>query len=159
MNAGKRSVPIESSFEEFFLGAERPIRYALCARFGFESGREATAEAFAYAWEHWERIAVMNNSRGYVYRVGQRLALRGSRTRKVYLSEVAEFDEAPFEPDLLPALSRLSARQRQVVVMVHALGMTHVETGTLLGVSPSTVQRHLERGIRKLRVELGVEDA
>jgi hypothetical protein len=31
------------SFEEFFARAERPIRYALCARFGFEIGREATA--------------------------------------------------------------------------------------------------------------------
>jgi hypothetical protein len=28
---------------------------ALVAAYGFEEGRDATAEAFAYAWEHWER--------------------------------------------------------------------------------------------------------
>lgn len=59
------------SFEEFFARAERPVRFALCARFGFEAGREATAEAFAFAWEPWERIAAMDNPEGYVYRVGQ----------------------------------------------------------------------------------------
>jgi DNA-directed RNA polymerase specialized sigma24 family protein len=41
--------------------------------------------------------------------------------------------------------------------MVHALGWTHAETAGLLGLSTSSVQRHVERGLRKLRTRLGVD--
>lgn len=146
------------SFEEFFAQAERPVRFALCARFGFETGREATAEAFAYAWEHWDRIATMDNPEGYVFRVGQRIGGRVlSRPRPVDF--VPNTDDLPMvEPGLAPALAALSNRQRTVVVLVHGLGMTHVEAAGWLGTSASTVQRHLERAMPRLRVALGVSD-
>jgi DNA-directed RNA polymerase specialized sigma24 family protein len=41
--------------------------------------------------------------------------------------------------------------------MVHALGWTHTETAELLGLSTSSVQRHVERGLKKLRTRLGVD--
>lgn len=67
-----------TGFEELFARSERPIRFALSARFGFEVGREATADAMTYAWEHWGRVAAMDNPAGYVYRVGSDWAA-GSR--------------------------------------------------------------------------------
>lgn len=150
---------IGSSFEEFFVRAERPIRYALCARYGFETGREAAAEALAYAWEHWDRLSEMTNPTGYVYRVGHRLALRMARRRDAAtpVAEPSTDDTQTFEPKLEPALTGLSHRQRQAVVLVHALGMTQIEAGALLGISASSIQRHLERGLTALRRELGVE--
>jgi RNA polymerase sigma factor (sigma-70 family) len=67
-------------------------------------------------------------------------------------------DEQPMvEPGLAPALASLSERQRLVVVMVHALGWTHRETAEFLGLSTSSVQKHLERGLSRLRHSLGVE--
>jgi DNA-directed RNA polymerase specialized sigma24 family protein len=148
------------SFEEFFARAERPIRYALCARFGFEVGREATAEALAYAWEHWDRVSNMENAVGYVYRVGQRLGSRMSRRRDPILF-AAPVDDGTLdiEPRLGTALSRLSSRQRTVVVMIHGLGWTHLETATFLGISTSSVQKHGERALNRLRSELGVDIA
>ena len=146
-----------SSFEELFSRSERPVRFALCARFGFEVGREAAAEAFAHAWEHWDRIGVMDNPAGYVYRVGQRIGGRmARRVEPVDFSRPAS-DHHLIEPKLSSALSELSNRQRTAVVLVHGLGWTHQETAHFLGLSTSTVQKHVERGLEKLRRVLGVE--
>lgn len=35
-------------------------------RFGRDNGVEATSEAFAYAWEDWARVSVMENPIGYL---------------------------------------------------------------------------------------------
>lgn len=146
-----------SGFEEFFARSERPVRFALSARFGFEVGREAAAEALAYAWEHWDRIGVMDNPAGYVYRVGHRVGMRTTkRVEPVDFSRPGE-EHYLIEPRLLSVLSDLSSRQRTVVVLVHGLGWTQQETADFLGLSTSTVQKHVERGLEKLRRVLGVD--
>jgi RNA polymerase sigma-70 factor (ECF subfamily) len=63
------------------------------------------------------------------------------------------------EPGLPAALGKLSARQRQVVVLVHGFEYTHQEVADLLGISRSSVQNHVERGLATLRSELEVTDA
>jgi RNA polymerase sigma factor (sigma-70 family) len=50
----------------------------------------------------------------------------------------------------------LSEHQRVAVVLAHGFGWTHREIADLLGVSPSTVQNHVERGVSKLRTALEV---
>jgi DNA-directed RNA polymerase specialized sigma24 family protein len=45
-----------------------------------------------------------------------------------------------------------------VVVLVHAYGMSHSEAADLLGLKRSSIQNHLERGLEKLRTDLGVHD-
>jgi DNA-directed RNA polymerase specialized sigma24 family protein len=146
-----------SGFEEFFSRSERPVRFALSARFGFEVGREATAEALVYAWEHWGRISAMKNPAGYVYRVGERIGRRmSSRSDPVDFLRPG-FDPPLVEPNLAPALLELSSRQRTTVILVHGLGWTHQETADLLSLSTSSVQKHVERGVEKLRRALGVD--
>ena len=121
-------------------------------------GRDATAEAFTYAWENWERIRLMENPAGYVYRVGERAGRKLARRPEMRIDFSIPDDEQPMvEPGLAPALASLSERQRLVVVMVHALGWTHRETAEFLGLSTSSVQKHLERGLSRLRHSLGVE--
>lgn len=99
----------------------------------------------------------MENPGGYVYRVGHRLGMRASRRRPA-LFEPPHDPDPMVEPGLAPALAALSSQQRAVVVLVHGLGMTHAESAEWLGVSPSTVQKHLERAMPKLRQALGVRD-
>jgi DNA-directed RNA polymerase specialized sigma24 family protein len=43
-----------------------------------------------------------------------------------------------------------------VVVLVSAYGLSQRETAQMLGITRSSVQRHLERGLARLRRELGV---
>jgi DNA-directed RNA polymerase specialized sigma24 family protein len=143
------------TFAEFHNRAEPQLRRALIARYGGEIGRESTAEALAYAWENWDRIQAMKNPLGYLYRVGQSKSRRLWPRRSVFETK-PEAGLPWVEPGLPPALNTLSSRQRQVVVLVHAFEYTHQEVADLLGISRSSVQNHVERGLARLRNELEV---
>lgn len=54
------------SFTQFVREHETPLRHALIAECGGERGREAAADAFAYGWEHWDRVAGLANPVGYL---------------------------------------------------------------------------------------------
>ena len=58
------------TYTTFVEDTQPRLRQALVARLGPDEGSEATAEALAYGWEHWERIERMENPAGYLYRVG-----------------------------------------------------------------------------------------
>ena len=143
------------SFTIFVKEVEPRLRHALVASFGQEQGREATAEALAYAWEHWHRVAAMDNSAGYLYRVGRS---RGKPRRSGPVFEPVPSSLPEVEPGLPDALLGLSERQRVAVVMVHAYGWPRHEAAEVLGVSVSTLDTHLQRGLAKLRDGLGVQN-
>ena len=144
------------SFTEFFADVEPRLRQALAAALGADQGREAAAEAMAWGWEHWEQLHDMSNPAGYLYKVGR------SRSRHLFrrppVLPPVQPDHIPeVEPGLPHALAQLSERQRVVVVLVHSLGWSQTETAELLGVSLATVHTHLERGLKRLRSELGAK--
>lgn len=147
---------VPGDFEAFVLATEPPLRRALIAAYGYEDGREAAAEALAYAWEHWSRVSEMSNAAGYLFRVARTSAARGRRWRRqpLQLTFPAE-SEYGFEPGLPGALASLSERQRLAVVLVHGFGYTLREVADLTGIKVTTVQNHLERGLRGLRDRLG----
>jgi DNA-directed RNA polymerase specialized sigma24 family protein len=145
------------SFTEFVSEVERGLRHALTANFGAEHGREAVAEALAYGWEHWDRIEGMDNPAGYLYRVAQNHAKSVRPRRRVCLPEVPLQTVPWVEPGLPDALARLPERQRVVVYLVFGHEWSMSEVAVLLGVSKTTVQKHVERGMAKLRRRLGVD--
>ncbi len=148
----------EVEFIAFFAEAEPRLRRALVAAYGAERGREAAAEALGYAWEQWERISVMDNPVGYLFRVGQ----SRSRPRRVppVFPPVVRGEDPWVEPGLPRALAGLSERERVAVVLIEGFGWTFREVAEIVGVSISSVQSYLTRGLRKLRDSLGVgEDA
>jgi DNA-directed RNA polymerase specialized sigma24 family protein len=143
----------DESFERFFDETEPRLRRALMAAYGSEAGREATAEAFAWAWEHRHRLPNLDYPVRYLYRVGQ------SRTRRRKLRVLHgrhEWTEPWVEPDLARGLGRLSQHQRVAVVLVHGYSWTVPEVAELLDVKPTTAQTHLERGLARLRTHLKV---
>ena len=146
---------LRSSFTEFVAEVEPRLKKALCVGLGIERGVEATAEALAYGWEHWDRIRAMSNPAGYLYRVGR---TRGRpRPHPGPLFPQSPPESFPWiEPGLPEALARLSEPQRVAVWMVLGFGWTLDETASLLDVSISTVRTHVKRGERKLRKDLGV---
>ncbi len=157
-----RPVPDEASddqavFERFVEEAGPRLGRALAALYGFEDGRDATAEALAYAWENWQRLQQIANLPGYLFRVGQ---TRGRRRRQpvAELFEVGAGGDYSFEPGLPRALATLTQRQRLAVVLVHGYGYTLREVAELTGIRPTTVQNHLSRGLARLRSLLGVDD-
>ena len=146
---------LAGSFTDFFLEVEPRLRIALIAVNGVDAGRDAAAEALVYAWEHWDRIRIMDNPAGYLYRVGRTHA-RKARRRPPQLPPVGVANVPHVEPKLPDALERLSDHQRAAVILVHCMEWTHAEVADLLGVARGTVQIHLKRGMRRLRSQLGV---
>ena len=147
--------PSEQEFELFLEEIEPRLRRAHFAALGIDRGREATAEALAWAWEHWHRLQRIKNPGGYLFRVGQ------SRTRQhkeppLFVRE--DWHEPWIEPALGQALAQLSEQQRLAVVLVHAFGWTMRDVGELTGTKVPTVQTHLNRGLARLRTYLEVDE-
>src|SRR5690242_10979174 len=124
------------AFETFVEDVEPKLRRALVALRGADAGRDAVAEALAWAYEHWERVQTMDNAVGYLFRVGQ----SRSRPRRWRLMPTPEpFRMPDVEPALPAALAALSDHQRNVVWLVHGCGWTYAETAAALGISVSAV--------------------
>lgn len=142
-----------ASYEAFVREAEPRLRAALVTIYGTERGRDATAEALAYAWEHWERLATVQNLPGYLFRVAQSKSRR-RRTPLLFRRPGSRRPLLRARPAAGVAL--LSDHQRIAVVLVHGFGYSAIEVGELLGIKPTSVRNHLERGLRRLRRDLGV---
>jgi DNA-directed RNA polymerase specialized sigma24 family protein len=145
-----------ASFTHFVESVERPLWQALTSAFGPELGGEATCEALAYGWEHWDRISSMENPGGYLYRVGYDRARR-MRPKRLRLPAVDELRQPWVEPGLPSALAELPESQRLVIGLVHGYQWSLAEVAEYLGLSKGTVQSYLNRGLKRLRRKLGVE--
>ena len=154
----------EDTFSTFFAAAEPRLRRAFVAAYGSDRGREATAEALAYGWEHWTEVERMHNPTGYLYRVGTTAARRELRRRdrtelRADASDHTAHEDHPGDPDLERALAHLTDRQRAAVVLVVGHGMPLREAAALLGCSISSLRNHVDRALRHLRNELEHDDA
>lgn len=147
--------PDEQEFEAFMRRVEPGLRRALFSVLGLDRGREATAEAFAWAWENWSRIQGMDNPTGFLFRVGQSRSRR-RMTPAIFVRD--DWHEPLVEPSLGRALQELSDSQRTAVVLVYGFGWHLREVAELTGVRITSVQTHLERGLKKLRAALEVDD-
>lgn len=140
-------------FRAFMLEVEPRLQRGLVALYGADRGREAAAEALAYAWERWATVKEMDNPVAYLVRVGR------SRTRLRKVRLVHHRPESPdvwVEPQLQRALSNLPRRQRAALLLLYGADFTVREAAQALGVSASTVQLNAERGLARLRRALGV---
>ena len=144
----------ESAFTAFTRDVEPRLRRALVALRGRDEGRDATAEALAWAWEHWSEVQEMANPVGYLYRVGQS---RTRQRRDLPPLTLIDHHDPEYEPGLGPALARLSDHQRTAVVLVHGCEWTYQEVADALGLTKSSVGTHVARGLSRLRQELEVE--
>ena len=144
------------SFTSFVRETEPRLRRALVAALGVEAGRDAAAEALDYGWEHWERVAQMENAAGYLYRVGRSRARRRRKIRVVFPEEPSR--EPPWvEPGLPQAIAGLTEKQRVALLVVHGYGWTVAEVGELLGISSGSAQQHAARGLQKARARMEVD--
>lgn len=140
-------------FDRFVREVEPRLRRALVAARGPVDGRDATAEALAYAWENWRTVKGMENPAGYLFRVG----CSKTRPRKTPRPDVSPPASMPeVEPALDHAFRALPEQQRVAVFLVHGCDWTHAEVAEFLEVTASTVSTHVQRGMARLRELLEV---
>jgi DNA-directed RNA polymerase specialized sigma24 family protein len=149
---GVQVPPPRAAFEDFFAATEPRLRPALVATLGGDRGRDATAEALAWAYENWERLQAIDAKVAYLYRVG--VSRTRDRKHRNLSLEVHRADPE-VEPGLREALWALTERQREAVVLVVGYGWHLEEVAGLHGTSASTVNAHVQRGLEHLRERLG----
>ena len=149
------AMTVEAAFTDLVERVEPRLRVALVSRYGPERGREAAAEALAWAWEHRDKMDRLRNPVAYLYRVGQ--SKTRPRLRPRPWVDPPRREPPWVEPALPSALAGLPLRQRMAVVLVHAYGWTQAEAAAVMGIRAGTVKTHLDRGLARLRADLEVD--
>lgn len=119
---------------------------------------DIAAETLARTLASWPRVHTY--AEPFVIRVATNLALDEVRKRKRRFTALPAVD-APHEEvvtriALVAALGRLSARQRQVLVLRYVVDLPELEVAAVLDINPGSVKVHARRGLAALRRRYGV---
>jgi DNA-directed RNA polymerase specialized sigma24 family protein len=146
---------------DMFVAENRPrLLQVLVARFGIEIGADATADAMAYSFEHWDRVESMTNPLGYLFRVAQTSARKQFRWSRSFALPEPEPSRVPdVEPGLARALMKLDHEQRVMVMLVHGHDWSYAEVAAVFNVTVTKVRNELFNAMQKLRKQLGSADS
>jgi RNA polymerase sigma-70 factor (ECF subfamily) len=150
------------SFESFFDREARTLFRRLYAVTG-DAGEaeEIMQDAFLALWERWERVGVMDDPTGYLYRTsmnvfrkrGRRAAL-AVRRRLALAPDPVPFADIDEQQDVVAALQELSPRQRAAVVLLDVMGYSSEDAGEALGVTAGTVRGLASRARESMRRQM-----
>jgi RNA polymerase sigma factor (sigma-70 family) len=154
------------SFEAFFQAEHERLQRAMYLVTGnAQEAEELMQDAFIAVWERWDRVGIMEEPSGYLYRTAMnrfrsrlRRASRAAK-RAVGASEGGDAFAAADERDALArALARLPERQRAAIVLTELLGYGSREAGRILGVKDVTVRSLASQARVTLRTHLEERD-
>lgn len=137
--------------ERFVHEAGVALRRVLVARYGIDVGRDAAADALAWAVEHWPELSAMANPVGYLYRVGQSSAKRQHRWQRPDVIVPQPVTDDVVDVDLQRALMTLRPEERIAVLLVHGFGYRYRDVAEILDTPVSNVTNHVNRGLGRLR--------
>ena len=154
------------TFEVFFDLHQRDLHAALwMITRDRQEAEEIMQDAFLRLWERWDRVALLDDPEGYLFRTAMNVFR--SRKRRAALA-IRRAVHAPPPDDLLESIERrevlvqalasLTPRERAAVVMTDVLGFSSQEAGAALGIEPVTVRVLASRGRGRLQ-EVTDDDA
>lgn len=150
--------PFEAFFDRLL---PRAIRLGTSILGSRTDGEDAAIEGLARAYIAWERIGSLSYRDAWALRVTANVSydqvrreIRRERHEPLAASQAETTDVVDLRRTLVPLLRRLSARQREVVILNHIVGLSHEEIAALLGCSVGSVKVHARRGLEKLRAGL-----
>jgi RNA polymerase sigma-70 factor (ECF subfamily) len=153
-----------SSFEDFFAEHRSRLFGALTVMTGNRAeAEEILQDAFLKVWERWERVAVMEEPVGFLYRTAMNLFRKRVRRAAVairkathLLSREDELAGVETRDEAVRLLQRLTPRERAALVVTAYLGYSSEEAGELLGIQATTVRVLTNRARATLRGAEGV---
>ena len=143
----------------FFKNNSGPVFRALLAgTLNRTAAEDATAEAFARAYAHWDTVADHPNPRAWVLRVAwnyHRSSWRRWEGRwSADLPRPTPTPDSWPDPDLIAAIRNLPQGQREVIVLVTLGELTPSQAARVLGIAAGTVRSQLFRARVALRQAL-----
>ena len=122
---------------------------------------DATDEAFARAYERWERVRVMESPGGWTYRTALNL-VRGRWRRAAreahILGRAPTIDVVDWSPEVWDALRRLPRRERTAIALRYVADLTTEEIAVAMQIAVGTVGSTLHAARRNLAGALGDSD-
>jgi RNA polymerase sigma-70 factor (ECF subfamily) len=147
------------SFELFFEETYQRLFGGLCLVTGSRhEAEEIMQDAYLKLWERWERVSVLEDPAGFLFRTAMNLFR--SRYRRTVLAVRRQVSLAPTIDDLalvedrdevVRILRPLSPAERASIVLTTMFGYTAEEASQLLGVKPATVRAHATRARARAR--------
>ena len=155
-----------AAFEVFFEGEQTRLLRALYLLTGNrEEAEEVLQESFIAIWERWDRVGLMDDPTGYLYRTAlnrhrSRLRRAGRAARRMVGQADGRdgFADAEDRVELGLALAQLSPRRREAIVLMDLLGYGSADAGRLMGAADATVRRLAQDARNQLRTTLEIAD-
>jgi RNA polymerase sigma factor (sigma-70 family) len=130
-----------------------------------DSAQELVAEAFARACASWRAVSRHPAPAAWVVRTALNLNISRWRRRRREIPvpdpgmladrpAAGTTDQDPVDPQIMAALLRLPARQRQVIALRLILDLDTSGAAQVLGITPNTVKAHMARALATLRSDL-----
>ncbi len=148
--------PLEA-FGLFYKDNSGPVFRALLAgTLNRAAAEDATAEAFARAWAHWDTVASHPNPKAWVLRVAWNHHRSSWRRWEARWSAEQQEPSPPaaeswVDPDLIAAIRSLPQGQREVIVLLALGELTPTEIAGVLRRAVGTVGSQLFRARIALR--------
>jgi len=130
-----------------------------------DTAQEIVAEAFARACASWRTVSRHPAPAAWVVRTALNANISRWRRHRREIpvpdpGTVADLPagpvgaDSPVDPQIMAALMRLPARQRQVVALRLLLDLDTSRTAEVLSITPNTVMAHMARALAALRSDL-----
>ncbi len=143
-----------SEFDAFYASsAPRLVRQLHAMTGDLGDAQDCVQEAFARAWQHWDKVAGYDSPEAWVRTIAWRLAVsrfRKARTGRGALRRHGVTPDAPAanadRVALVAALRQIPEAQRRAVVLHHVAGLSVEEVAAETGSPTGTVKARLSRG-------------
>ena len=137
------------TFEPWFRREYPQVLGALILAIGNRDvAEEATAEAFAKAYEKWERVGAMASPGGWIYTVALNVARRRFKRRtmeRLLLRKFHSTTEVPAETgfELWDLVRTLPSRERTAIVLRYVGDLREADVAKAMGISNGGVAKTL----------------
>lgn len=154
--AERRREEFESLFDAHFRAVSA---YAL-RRASRSEAEDAVAETFLVAWRRLDKVP--ENARPWLFGVARRMVAnqrraarrRGALSQRLSREPGGEWESSTDRAPVLEALTRLSERDRELLLLIAWEGLSIPEAAVALGCSAGAAKVRLHRARRRLRSEL-----
>jgi RNA polymerase sigma-70 factor (ECF subfamily) len=154
-----------SAFERLFTENYWPVRRYLLRRIGQPSADDVLAETFLVAWRRFDSVSddplpwllgvarrvLANHLRAERRRSSLLTRLRTTSTPEAYVAPAS----ASLDSEVAAALSALSAREREALLLVAWEGLDPLRAARVAGCSAPAFRVRLHRARRKVEAQLG----
>ena len=141
-------------FESFFEEHRSKVFGAMCLVTGNrQEAEEITQDAFLRLWERWERVAVLEDPTGFLFKTAMNVFRNRARRasiaarRSIGIADRGD-DLAAVEDrdEVIRAMRPLTPHQRAALVLIGYLDYSSEEAAQVLGVRASTVRALATKG-------------